>query len=94
MLLVFKARHGVAEGLQEDIEAALAEAVAASEFDLPTKDALAIEVVFFVARPEDTPPSQRWPAGKPTPWQIAAAVRRALHGILFVNDCHVVSIKT
>ena len=94
MHFLFNAPSGVTEGLQEDIEAALAEAVGASAFNLPTTDALAIKVVFFVARPEDAPPSQRWPTGKPTPWQIAAAVRRALHGIIFRNDSHVVSIKT
>jgi len=94
MTLIFKAQHGVTEGLQGDIEAALADALADGKSVLPAGDALAIEVVFFTARPESAPPSQRWPVGKPTPWEVGAAVRRALHRVVFTHATHVVSIKT
>ena len=41
MMLAFRARHGMAEGLQEDIEVALADALAGGKSVVPAGDALA-----------------------------------------------------
>ena len=62
--------------------------------DLPTDDALAIEIVSFFPRPKSARPSQKWPIAKPDASNIQKAVEDALHGIIFRNDSHVVSIKT
>ena len=61
---------------------------------LPTDDALAIEIVAFFPRPKSAPPSRKWPIAKPDASNIQKAVEDSLHGILFKNDSHVVSIKT
>jgi len=64
--------------------------------NLPCDDALAMEIVAFFPRPPSAPKSQVWPAAKPVPdaTNIQKAVEDALHGVIFQNDCRVVSIKT
>ena len=61
---------------------------------LPTDEALAIEIVSFFPRPKSAPPSQKWPIGKPDSSNIQKGIEDALHGIIFVNDSHVVDIHT
>ena len=61
---------------------------------LPTDEALAIEIVSFFPRPKSAPPSQKWPIGKPDATNIQKALEDALHGIIFVNDSHIVDIHT
>ena len=61
---------------------------------LPTDEPLAMEIVSFFPRPKSAPPPQRWPIAKPDASNIQKAVEDALHGIVFVNDSHVVSIET
>ena len=65
--------------------------------DLPTDDALAIEIVSFFPRPKSAPLSRKWPIARgtvPDASNIQKGVEDALHGVVFVNDCQVVSIKT
>ena len=61
---------------------------------LPTDEALAVEIVSFFPRPKSAPPSQKWPIAKPDASNIQKAVEDSLHGVIFKNDSHVVSIKT
>ena len=69
-------------------------AVLESKQELPTDDALAIEIMSFFPRPKSARPSQKWPIAKPDATNIQKGIEDALHGIVFVNDSHVVSIKT
>ena len=69
-------------------------AVLESKQELPTDEPLAVEIVSFFPRPKSAPPSQKWPIAKPDASNIQKAVEDALHGIVFVNDSHVVSIET
>lgn len=64
---------------------------------LPTDDALAMEIVSFFPRPKSAPPSQKWPIARgvvPDASNIQKGVEDALHGVVFINDCQVASIKT
>lgn len=86
-----KTRHFMAE-----VKARAQLAVLESDFraDLPTDDALAIEIVAFFPRPKSAPLTQKWPIAKPDATNIQKAVEDALHGVVFTNDSHVVDIHT